>query len=71
MKNKALLTAGLVILVCSCLFAGIYNYKSVNCEEQNHSVTYVSSVDKQESDEEEDEFIIWNSIPRYLLMINR
>jgi hypothetical protein len=71
MKNKTLLTAALVIVVCSCLFAGIYNYRSVNCDESNPPTTYSRTLQNEETDEEQGEFMIWKSIPRYLLMVNR
>jgi hypothetical protein len=71
MKSKSLLTAGPVILLCSCVFAGIYNYRPVNYDEGNRSATYRSSPEKKEMDEEQAEFIIWKSIPGYLLIFNR
>lgn len=71
MKYKTLLTAGLVIIIGSCLVAGIYNYRSVNCEENDRSASHRSSLEGNDIDEDPGEYIIWKSIPRYLLMVNR
>jgi hypothetical protein len=70
MKNTTLLTAGLVIIICSCIVAGIYNYRSVDCEEGKNEASYGSSLRDNEPDEEQGEYLIWKSIPRYL-MVNR
>lgn len=71
MKNKTLLTAAVVVIVFTCIFAGMYS-KSVNGEVvHNSKENYGRTLENNGEDEEQAEFIIWKSIPRHLLMIDR
>ena len=65
MKNSTLLTAGLVILICSCVFAVALSVKPA--QKEVYITGLVQAVDKDEDDP--GEFIIWKAIPRYLLTI--
>ena len=71
MKNKTLLTAGLVIVISSCIIAVALSIKPVKKEVYIHSKALVEVVEKQHEDDEPGEFIIWKAIPRYLLTIYR
>jgi hypothetical protein len=71
MKNRTLSTAGLLILISSCIFALALSVKPVKKEVYIHSKALVQAVEKQHEDDETAEFIIWKAIPRYLLTIYR
>jgi hypothetical protein len=71
MKNKTLLTAGLVILISTCIFAVALSVKPVKKEVYIHSKALVQAVEADKHDDEPGEFIIWKAIPRYLFTIYR
>ena len=71
MKNKTLLTAGLVILISTGIFAVALSVKPVKKDVYIHSKALVQAVETNKDDDEPGEFIIWKAIPRYLLTIYR
>ena len=71
MKNKILLTTGLVILISTCIFAFALSVKPVKKEVYIHSKALVQAVERDNDDDEPGELIIWKAIPRYLFTMYR
>ena len=69
MKNKTLLTAGLVIMISTCMFAVALSVSRV--KKEVYLNTALADAVEKEHDDEQGEFIIWKAIPRYLFTIDR